>query len=108
MKYENVKVLIPYFDGGMKNWAVIKFEGTADTRLIKRVIRKYVKQMFNKRVDDNFIKFDCRWIKNTQADKNTVRISEAAKAVTTFLQDEHEDIINEQAGTDSLPQGQAS
>ena len=102
MKYYNPQVLIPWYDDGMKQWMRMQFNGIVDYRRLRREVRKQCKKAFNKTVNRDFISFDCQYLKPTE--KELIN-SLGADNLISILQREHDELENEQAGTDTETTG---
>lgn len=60
MKYMKAQVQVPYFDDtGAKQWLAININSPIDHRRLLRGVRKFVKDNFNKRVSNDWVKMHC-------------------------------------------------
>ncbi len=54
--YMNPWILIPWFDSeGSKQWLTMKFSGWVERRKLRRCVRKFIKNTFNKRVSKMYL-----------------------------------------------------
>ena len=102
MKYKNIYVLIPWYDKGMKNWMHMHFQGTFDSRRLKREVRKYIQKAFHKTVDKDFLKHDVLYVKQFDPEvQSPETLQRGIEALRSLLQDEHEEIEQTRANQET-------
>jgi len=107
MKYTDICVLVPFYENGYKNWHKLKLEGTLSEHRVHREIKRFCRREYGITPDPIFLKHECIYYQ-PYGSVPSIAVNNMADSMMTFLQDEHEALINEQTGTDQLPEGQVT